>query len=376
MSRHEAYIEKNWRELGLAHVVVWRTRGNGLADLAIFLVDCWCLGVKDVIHDEGMPLTACEDLVHSQLPKDFRESLHPACAKKLIEGAIAFAERLGFSPHRDYRKGRRVLSGLDASLCPTDYVFGREGRPCYVPGIDDDDARIDRVLAILDARVGPDGYDFEPEEDPDAYEDVLETRFALRDFLQLEPEEVPRFYAVSGMMTALHIAPQPVPPQKLLETLWPLGNSRWKDQEELQSFLTLFLTYWNYCGELVADAVAPDAPPGTGVIDVYAEDFEEDDRADASELEEEKYRALAMTAASLDWAIGFMQTTQLWPEAWGDALDRADLAPHWEVIRLWSDMPKMTGNLAHIAEAAEEDPPRTLGHSVLAIAKALRRPLP
>ena len=47
MTRYEAYIDKRWREHGLAQVVVVRRRDNGLVDFGVFQVDLWCLGVRD-----------------------------------------------------------------------------------------------------------------------------------------------------------------------------------------------------------------------------------------------------------------------------------------------------------------------------------------
>jgi hypothetical protein len=382
MVRHEAFIEKNWREMGLAHVVLWRTRGDGFADFAIFLVDCWCLGVKDVIWEERVPLAVCENLIHSQLPEDFREHIHPACAKKLVEGAIAYAERLGFSPHRDYRKARRLLSGLDVSLCPAEYEFGRSGRPCFVPGIDDDDTRIQRVLTILEARLGREGFDYEPPAD----DDLPAFRTELRALLNHEPETVPRFYQISGMIAGLHIAPRPTAPEKLFEFIRLSGSRAWDRPEDRQTLLNLLLQYWVYCGKRITDSLSPDAHTGISPLDIYEDEFGDiedgsDENADGDDADEdaknaddEQYRAMAMTAAVLEWAIGFHRTTTEWPEAWGDALTRPDLAPHWEIVRLWSDMTTTTGNFARIEKAALQTPPRTIAQSVLEIARALRRP--
>jgi yecA family protein len=356
MTRYEAYIEKAWREHGLAHLVVVRLRENGSADYGVFLVDVWCLGVKDAFGRSDVLESEVRELVDEELPDAMREPIHPVCAKKLIEGALAYAENLGFAPHRDFRKARRVLSGLDASLCPTEFAYGREGRPCYVRGSDDSDERVDRVLAILEARVGPDGYDYDPADDEES-DDLIELREALIAWLDAEPPEVPRFYFLSGMITALHLCPRPVSPAKLLEALWPEGCA-WESAEELEEFTALLMEYWNYAGGLVRDAAAPDAPPGAQAFDVWSEDFPTDS-------------PLPMMVAMLEWAGGFMRATELWPEAWGDALTRAELAPHWEVVRWWAEIIQ-PGNKDRIADAAEGTPSRTIAASVVALARALR----
>jgi len=118
MTRHEAYVEKGWEEMGLAHLFVSRIREDGSADFAMFLVDLFCLGVKDASFEADVGERYLKELVEERLPEDYRERIHPACAKKLIEGALAYAESLGFTPHRDFRKARKVLNGIDASAAP------------------------------------------------------------------------------------------------------------------------------------------------------------------------------------------------------------------------------------------------------------------
>jgi hypothetical protein len=272
MTRHEAYIGRNWEGMGLAHLLVARIRADGDTDFAVFLVDLFCLGVKDVYFEAGVAESDLKEFVEERLPEDCRERLHPACAKKLIEGAAHYAQSLGFAPHRDFRKGRKVLSGLDATLCPRDFTFGREGRPCYIRGPDDSDERVNRVLAILEARCGADGFDYEDPSD-EAEDDALAVREDLLDFLDAEPEEVPRFYEVSGLLTAMLICPTVLSPLKVFDALWGPAGREWKDQAEAGEFARLLMAYWNQLNDLVQDAIRPDAPADAPMIDVWDEDF-------------------------------------------------------------------------------------------------------
>lgn len=78
-----------------------------------------------------------------------------------------------------------------------------------------------------------------------------------------------------------------------------------------------------------------------------------------------------MIAAMMEWALGFLRVTESWPEAWEDALERPDLAPHWEVIRWWAEFTKEE-NRDRIADAAEATPSRTMATSIVALTRALR----
>lgn len=354
MTRYEAYIEKNWREHGLAHVVVTRVKANGLADYGVFLTDVWCLGVKDAFAETDVPAPLMRELAVERLPETMREPIHPACAKKLIEGALAYAKALGFSPHRDFRRARHVLSGIDASHCPEVFTYGRDGRPCYVRGVDDSDQRVERVLAILDTRVGPGGYDYDLVEKGDA----LAQRDELMKWLDAEPDNVPRFYAFSGMVTALHVCPGVVMPTQLLDALWGAEGREWKDEDEVRRFTDLLRAYWNHAGDLVHAATAPDADPEEQPLDVWSDDFAEEN-------------PIFFLGAMKECANGFLRTTELWPDAWEDALTRPDLAEHWEAIRWWAGF-ETDENRENIRRAVEVSPPRTLGRSIVALARALK----
>jgi hypothetical protein len=362
MTRYESFISKEWETAGIAQVMVIRTRADGLADLAVFLADVLCLGVKDAWLADSLAPDELADYLKEQVPEDRRERLHPACAKKLIEGAVAYAEGFGFAPHREYRKARKVLAGIDAAGCPREFVFGSDGKPCYVRGPDDDEARVDRILGILEARCGPDGYFYDdPMADSD---DAAADRSELMELLDGQAIGSPRFYEVSGLIMGMLVAPTPILPTRLLPLLWPAESDRPPTADTVARTTELLMAYWEIQGGMRECAIDPIAHPDEEILDVLEEDFAGDQTG-----------GLAMSAATMDWAKGFLRATKEWPDAWGNARERADLAPHWEVLGWWAEF-QVAANRDAIVRHAESDPPRTLNASVKALARALRRPLP
>jgi hypothetical protein len=265
-------------------------------------------------------------------------------------------ERHGTARGLRYGKARRVLSGIDPALCPADFIYGRDGRPFFVRGPADSDERVERVLAILEARVGPKGYGYK---DPGSVEDD-NARAALLEWLEAEPEEVPRFYRASGMVAALRLAPRPAVPADLMELLWPEGRT-WEDEDERAYFDELLEGYWDYVGDLLQEAAAPDAEESAQAIDVWMDEFPEEQRN------------LAVLAATVEWATGFMAVVEQFPDAWREALLRSDLTEHWEMIRWWAEFIG-TGNKDRIADATEGTPPRNIARSARALARALLPP--
>ena len=130
---------------GLASVLVARRNRHNKVSACGYLVDVYCLGVKNVLgpkllddHElvalrrrffdayEGEPLAASFDLV-----------------QHLVLGAIDFARGLGFEPHGDYAQAADHLGVAEG---PSDIEFGWRGKPYFIQGPYDDQRRIIRTL--------------------------------------------------------------------------------------------------------------------------------------------------------------------------------------------------------------------------------------
>jgi len=139
-------------------IVTRKTPGNQIL-MAAFLVDVFCLGVKDahcmLIGESEYRFRLQQIGTHQKLVK-----VEPACAKKLVEDAKTYAETLGFSPHRDYTFAQKILNGIQQEECPRTFVFGRDGKPMYLAGPNDSAQFSRRVIDTLTAKLGADGFHF------------------------------------------------------------------------------------------------------------------------------------------------------------------------------------------------------------------------
>src|SRR5215467_8568659 len=155
---HECLIPDNLFELGIGNVIVSRKLPNGFIGAAFFLVDVFCLGIKDVFYDVLSPVEY--DYRVSDLQQETFRAIDPTCARKLVEGAEAYARDLGFPPHADYPRARQIFGDLDATACATHYVFGRDGKPFCMSGPYDTPAKCRRIIDTLTRRCGPEGFHF------------------------------------------------------------------------------------------------------------------------------------------------------------------------------------------------------------------------
>ena len=155
---HECLVAESLFDIGIGDVIVSRKMPNGFIGAAFFLVDVFCLGVKDAFYDVLSP--AEYDFRLSGLQHETFRAIDPTCARKLVEGAEAYARDLGFPPHADYQRARQIFGDLDVTACPTHYVFGRDGKPFFMSSPYDTPARCRRIIDTLTRRCGPEGFHF------------------------------------------------------------------------------------------------------------------------------------------------------------------------------------------------------------------------
>jgi hypothetical protein len=126
-----------------------RALPDGTFVATMCLVDRACLGIKNAYTTTPLTRVALEDMAKRlrEAHPDGVDEVSPLEAQSVIFHALDYAESLGFSPHRDFLPalvGPRPDTLLDTPLA-------RPERPVFVPGPDDDVARIVRVLT---AKVG------------------------------------------------------------------------------------------------------------------------------------------------------------------------------------------------------------------------------
>ncbi len=142
---------------GIGSVIITRKSSNGNILAGVFLIDVYCLGIKDcfvrVFNEETYPSFLEEVNQQGKL-----KTIHPTCARKLIEEAGKYAADLDFSPHKDYREAKKILGDIDSVACPRSFEFGKDGNPLYIAGPYDKPKFVKNVLDKLAKNCGPDEY--------------------------------------------------------------------------------------------------------------------------------------------------------------------------------------------------------------------------
>jgi hypothetical protein len=153
---YKCFVADDVFDQGLGYVVVSRRSGAEVA-AGIFMVDAYCLGVRDAMA-MLKPQAFFNEFI-AGVPMRMR-AVEPAYAKKFVEDAIAYARDLGFEPHPDYKLPRKILNDIDASECAAEFTFGKDGKPFFVSGPSDSESRSKQIIDTLQRRCGPDGYHY------------------------------------------------------------------------------------------------------------------------------------------------------------------------------------------------------------------------
>jgi hypothetical protein len=132
-------------ETGIGDLAIARQESEGQLVFGFFLVDVYCLGVKNAMWRAGTP-GDFEELIHHIEQNQTMRPILPACLVKIIKGAVEYAQSYGFAPHADYRHAAMLLEGIDPSTCPQEFRFGHDGRPLYIQGPHESPAE---VMAIV-----------------------------------------------------------------------------------------------------------------------------------------------------------------------------------------------------------------------------------
>lgn len=160
---HECLINPDWREMGHARVLVSRKKPNGRIAFGMFLVDLYCLGAKELMADENTTKSKYENFMKPMMYFDGTPvPCDPHLGHTIIYGGIRYARSLGFEPHEDFEAHKSILVPESEVAMDTSVQFGKDGKPFYVQGPEDD---VDRILATLKKTVGEGNFGFVSAED-------------------------------------------------------------------------------------------------------------------------------------------------------------------------------------------------------------------
>jgi len=141
---HTLVGAKLWSD-GIGYLAIGRQEAETRLVFGVFLVDAYCLGVKNAFWNTGTP-EDFKELIQRMEQTQKMIPISPACLVKILEGAVAYAQSFGFPPHPDYRHAAMLLEGIDPQACTHEFTFGRDGKPFYIQGPSESPAAASAIM--------------------------------------------------------------------------------------------------------------------------------------------------------------------------------------------------------------------------------------
>lgn len=126
----KCYVNSDWAEQGMAHVVIVRRRPDGKFAMAVYLVDTYCLGVKDAFWRTSLVKAELDAMIKNFEERIGIEECDYATAHNLILGAIEFAEEGGIKPCKEWIYGQYGLDEDTDDIPLIEFDYGVNGKHC------------------------------------------------------------------------------------------------------------------------------------------------------------------------------------------------------------------------------------------------------
>ena len=157
--RH-CFLTETVFDIGMGTLVLTRGGTQDHLTLSSFLIDTFCLGIKDVMF-ESVESEVFEMYMEATDAGAPMVSVDPSYARKLLCDLAAWSQSIGFAPHRDFAVVERLFGDVSVDTSDAVFRFGRDGKPFYIPGPNDTAHLIRRRIEQLQKYLGDDGFGFE-----------------------------------------------------------------------------------------------------------------------------------------------------------------------------------------------------------------------
>lgn len=155
---YECLINSSWNESGLADILISRRQPDGNLLFGVYLVDLFCLGLKNTFCNADFPVSNYKTGLRSKMCREHEMVECPLpLAHRIIYGSIEYAAQFGFKPNKDFKLSQYVLEDKN-SIEPCEAIeFGKDGKPFFVAGPDDN---AERIIKQLESIVGKGNFEF------------------------------------------------------------------------------------------------------------------------------------------------------------------------------------------------------------------------
>jgi hypothetical protein len=146
-------------EHGMGTLLLARGSGAGQLVVGAFLLDTFCLGIKDVVLQPMEP-AQLEGYLDTMNTATLMVPIDPGYGRKLLRELSQWSASLGFMPHADFAVAERLFGDVEVPTFEANFQFGRGGKVVYMPGPSESPLLVRRRIEQLTERLEPGGFDY------------------------------------------------------------------------------------------------------------------------------------------------------------------------------------------------------------------------
>lgn len=131
---YKCYINENWKEAGLASILIVRKHSNGNFTFGVYLVDIFALGTKDSFYRFNINEVVLDELKERMWQEQVIETDY-VLVHNIIYGANAFAEENGFKVCNGFNLTQFILEEDTEDIELIEIEFGKDGKPLLIQNL-------------------------------------------------------------------------------------------------------------------------------------------------------------------------------------------------------------------------------------------------
>lgn len=147
----KCYLNEDWEKRGEAVAIVTRCHPKGTLTAGIFLLDTFCLGLKDSFFRFSVEPHELDSFIDTSFREIPMKETDYVTVHNLIYGAIEFAEEAGILPDKSFELTNYILSPDTEDIPLMQFDFGKDGRHLLIAN---DRVELDYYLPKLKKYLG------------------------------------------------------------------------------------------------------------------------------------------------------------------------------------------------------------------------------
>jgi hypothetical protein len=154
----ECWISQDWKGgSGLVQILLARQQPNGKVCCGSYLVDKYCLGLKNTFAKTNLSLDRYQDHYEKMSERQTLTECTIELAHQMIYESIDYAAQFGFQPQSDWAQSQYMLQPRGELEEPYKLTFGKDGKPFFVAGPYDN---VKQIIKQLNETAGSGNYHY------------------------------------------------------------------------------------------------------------------------------------------------------------------------------------------------------------------------